>query len=121
MKPDYAGSRLGYARLLANTNRIEEAEKQAKAAVEADAGVAEAHELWGDLLASKGDMDGAARELQSAVRLRPDFWRAQFELDVVLGRKRDFAGAEEHLRIAAQGSDPAAKASARELLQKLGH
>jgi hypothetical protein len=53
--------------------------------------------------------------------LQPDFWRAQFDLGVVLGRKRDFAGAEEHLRIAAQGSDPAAKASARELLQKLGH
>ena len=118
LKPDYAGSRLGYARLLANTNRIEEAEKQAKAAVEADAGVAEAHELWGDLLASKGDMDGAARELQSAVRLRPDFWRAQFELGVVLDRKGDPA-AVEHLKIAAQGADPVARESAQRLLQKL--
>jgi Flp pilus assembly protein TadD len=80
--------------------------------------VAEAHELWGDLLASKGDMDGAARELQSAVRLRPDFWRAQFELGVVLDRKGDPA-AVEHLKIAAQGADPVARESAQRLLQKL--
>jgi hypothetical protein len=53
--------------------------------------------------------------------LQPDYWRAQFELGVVLGRKRDFAGAEEHLKIAAQGADPDAKAQAQQLLQKLGH
>jgi predicted CXXCH cytochrome family protein len=118
LKPDSASSRLGYARLLANANRNEEAEKQAKAAVEADAGAAEAHELWGCLLAAKGDGDGAARELQSAVRLQPDFWRAHFELGVVLERKGDPA-ALEHLKIAAQGTDPVAKESAQQFLQKL--
>jgi len=39
---------------------------------------------------------------------------------VVLGRKGDFAGAEEHLRMAAQGTDVDAKAAAQQLVQKLG-
>ena len=120
LKPDYAGSHLGYARLLANTNRNDEAEKQAQAAVGADGGMAEAHELWGYLLAAKGDVDGAARELQSAVRLQPEFWRAQYELGAVLDRKGDPA-AWQHLKLAAQGADPDAKASALELLKRLGH
>ena len=59
------------------TNRDAEAERQVKAAVEADGGVAEAHELWGYLLAEKGDVDGAVRELRIALRLRPDLGLAQ--------------------------------------------
>ena len=121
LKPDNPEARLNYARLLVSLHETGEAEKQARAAVEADARLTVAHQLLGALLATRGDLDGAERELRTAVGLQPDFWRAQFDLGVVLGRKRDFAGAEEHLRIAAQGSDPAAKASARELLQKLGH
>jgi len=120
LKADSAEARLNYARLLASINETGEAEKQVQAAVAADASVAGAHQLWGALLATRGDLDGAKRELQTAVRLQPDFWRAQFELGVVLGRERDYAGAEEHLRIAAQGADPDAKASAQQLLQRLG-
>ena len=58
--------------------------------------------------------------MSAAVRLQPDLWRAHFELGVVLGRTRDYAGAEEHLKLAAQGTDPDAKASALQLLQRLG-
>ena len=42
LKPDYAGSRLGYAKLLASINRTEEAEKTGAGAVQADAGLADA-------------------------------------------------------------------------------
>ena len=87
----------------------------------ADTRVPGAHQLLGALLATRGELAGAERELRAAVQMQPDFWRAQFELGVVLGRKRDFAGAEEHLKIAAQGADPAASALAKELLQRLGH
>lgn len=119
LKPDFAGSRLGYARLLANTNRNAEAEKQAKAAVEADAGVAEAHDLWGYLLADQGDLEGAVRELQAALRLQPDLWRSHYVLGAVLAQKGDTAGALEQLKIAVQGTDADAKASAQQLLQRL--
>jgi predicted CXXCH cytochrome family protein len=120
VKPDFAEGRLNYARMLASLNETGEAEKQAQAAVQADAGMTGAHQLLGALLGTRGDLDGAERELRTAVLQKPDLWRAQFELGVVLGRKRDFAGAEEHLRIAAQGTDPDAKAQAQQLLQRLG-
>ena len=61
----------------------------------------------------------AELELETAILLQPDLWRAQFELGVVLGRKRQYAAAEEHLKLAAQGDDPDAKASALKSLQQL--
>jgi Flp pilus assembly protein TadD len=76
--------------------------------------------LLGALLATRGDLEGAKRELQTAVRLQPNLWRAHFELGVVLGREHDSAGAVEHLKLAAEGSDPDAKASAQQLLKSLG-
>jgi hypothetical protein len=39
---------------------------------------------------------------------------------VALGKSRDFAGAEEHLKVAAGGNDPAVKAAAQEILRRLG-
>jgi Flp pilus assembly protein TadD len=88
--------------------------------VEADPGIPEAHELWGSLLTILGDADSAARELTTAVNLQPNFFRAHYELGVALGMKGDSTGAATHLRIAAQGNDPDAKASAQQLLKKLG-
>jgi predicted CXXCH cytochrome family protein len=120
LKPDFAGGRLNYARLLASLNENAEAAKQAKAAVESDPGIPVAHELWGSLLTSLGDADGATRELTTAVNLQPNFFRAHYELAVALGMKGDSTGATAHLRIAAQGNDPDARASAQELLKKLG-
>ncbi len=55
LKPDYAEARVDYARVLAQMNRLADAEKQAKLAVDADPRSTAAHELWGSLLASKGD------------------------------------------------------------------
>ncbi len=119
LRPKYAEAHLNYARLLTSSGDTENAEKQAQASVQADGNVAAAHELWGVLLGSKGDLEGAIREFQSAVRLQPAMWRAQYELGVALGKHREFAAAEEHLKIAAQGADPNVKAAAEDLLQKL--
>ena len=77
-----------------------------------------AHELWGILLTSLNDTDGAIRELTTAVNLQPDFWRAHYELGVALARKNDPAGAAAHLRLAARGNDPQVKAAALQALQE---
>ena len=119
LKPDFAEARLNYARLLLSMKETDQAEKQLQASIAADPKVAIAHELWGELLGAKSDLEGAVREFQSAVRLQPELWRAQYELGVALGKSRDFAGALEHLKIAAQGTDPEVKAAATALLQRL--
>jgi len=76
LKPDYPDTRLNYARTLASINETGEAEKQAQAAVESDAGMTGAHQLLGALLATRGDLDGAERELRTAVLQQPELWRA---------------------------------------------
>ena len=119
LKSDFAEGRLNYARMLASLNETADAEKQLQASIAADPNIAGAHQLLGALLATRADLDGAQRELETAILLQPDLWRAQFELGVVLGRKRQYAAAEQHLKLAAQGDDPEAKASALKLLQQL--
>ncbi len=118
LQPSAANPRLNYARLLANLNLNKEAEEQAKAAVLADPGVPAAHELWGMLLSTQGEAEGAVRELKTAVNLEPDFWRAHYELGVALLNRGDTAEADQHLRQAAQGKDPEAKAAAQKLLNR---
>lgn len=54
------------------------------------------------------------------MRLKPDFWRAQFELGMVLAIRGDTIAAVEHLRAAAQGKDADAKTRAEQLLKKIG-
>jgi predicted CXXCH cytochrome family protein len=120
LNPGYAEARLNYARLLANANQLADSEKQAKAAVEADPNLAGAHELWGYLLSARGDLQGAVGELQSALRLKPDSGRAHYELGLALGRLGNSAAALEHLRMAAQGTDPEARSGALQVLQRLG-
>ena len=87
--------------------------------MEAAPGAADVRELLGFLLAARGDYPGALRELQEAVRLQPEFGRAQYELGVLLQQKGD-AAAVEHLRAAARSSERDAKAAAQQLLQKMG-
>jgi len=120
LKPDYAEARLNYARLLYSLGEMDEAEKQVSGSVATNARVPEAHELWGLLLGRRNDLQGAVREFGEAVKLRPDLWSAQYELGVALGKSRDFAGAEEHLKLAAEGSDPEVKAAAENILRRLG-
>jgi Flp pilus assembly protein TadD len=67
----------------------------------------------------RGDLAAAVRELQTAVELQPNLWRAQFQLGETLARQGDLAAAREHLNLAAQGADPEARASALEVLRSL--
>jgi Flp pilus assembly protein TadD len=71
------------------------------------------------LLAEKGDLPGASRELLEAVRLQPNNWRAQVELGMVLLRQGDRTGAVLHLTAAAQGPDPEARSAATQILRGL--
>lgn len=120
LNPALISARINYARLLANLNQTAEATKQAQAAIDAEPNSPDAHELLGLLLAG-GDPNGSIRELTRAVELDASFARAQYELGVALAQKGDRSGAIIHLRIAALGDDPQAKAAAAQVLQQLGN
>ncbi|HEY7335980.1 MAG TPA: tetratricopeptide repeat protein [Bryobacteraceae bacterium] len=120
IQPGIAEWRLNLGRVLASRGQLPEARYQFEQAVKLKPDLAEARLEYGHLLEDRGDSAGAIRELEAAVRLQKDLWRAHFELAMALGRRGDTTGALEHLRIAANGSDPDARAAALQVLQRLG-
>jgi Flp pilus assembly protein TadD len=93
--------------------------RQVEAAVQADPNLAEAHELLGNLLARKGEVEGALREYREALRARPEFSRAHLALGSALALTGDVSGATAHLRQAAAGCDTTVRREALQILQQL--
>jgi tetratricopeptide (TPR) repeat protein len=118
--PADAAVRFNYAVTLSGLKEFADAELQVTAAIRLDNNFAEAHALLGNLLQRKDRMDDARREYETALRIRPDLGRAQFDLGALLAGKGDLAGATPHLRNAARSPDPALRALAEELMQRLG-
>jgi Flp pilus assembly protein TadD len=119
IQPGIAEWRLNLARVLATRGEIPEARFQFEQAIRLKPDSAEARLDYGRLLADH-ESAAAIRELQAAVRLQPDLWRAHFELAMALGRSGNTTAAREQLTIAASGSDPEVRSQALEVLQKLG-
>ncbi len=118
-EPGIAEWRLNLARALASQGSIPEARYQFQQSLRLKPDYGDARIDYAHLLASQGDANGSLRELQTATRLQPDLWRAQYELGMALGTKGDVKSAVEHLRIAAAGADPQARAAALQVLQQL--
>ena len=76
--------------------------------------------LLGGLLAKKRLLTGAAREYQQALKLQPSLSRLHLALANVLTAQGNMAGAVQHLRAAAKGTDPAVAEAATRELQQLG-
>ena len=72
------------------------------------------------LLARKGNLDEALPHYEAAVRLNPDFSRAQPDLGATLAAKGDIAGAIRYLREAAKASDSRIARQAADALRQLG-
>jgi Flp pilus assembly protein TadD len=68
----------------------------------------------------RNELAAAIRELETAVRMKPDLWRAHFELAMALGRNGNAGAAREQLTIAANGSDAEVRAQAIDVLGRLG-
>jgi predicted CXXCH cytochrome family protein len=117
LNPAYAEARVDYARVLADSNRPAEAVQQVMRAVRDDPRSAPGHELLGTLLAASNNMAGARKELEESVRLKPDFWRARFELGMVLLKQGDRTGFD-HLTAVAQNADPETRAAAQQVLRE---
>jgi len=87
-----------YALELSAVNRLHDARTAVEAALQADPGMAEAHELLSGLLAGSRRLPEAAEEYARAIQLKPEFARAHLDLARVLADQGDMPGAIEHLR-----------------------
>jgi predicted CXXCH cytochrome family protein len=110
-----------YALTLVQMNRFEDSRRQVQAAVNADPNLAEAHELLGGLMARDKDLNSALVEFQEAVRLKPEFSRAQLDLGMTLVALGNTNEALPHLREAAKSSDPRIAGAAAEALRRIGN
>jgi Flp pilus assembly protein TadD len=110
-----------YALAMVRADRFDEAQTQAEIAARTDVTLFEAHELLGGLHARKKELAAAAGEYMAALTLKPDLWRVHLRLGMVLASEGDKAGAEVHLRAAAQGDDAAIARQAADALARLGN
>jgi tetratricopeptide (TPR) repeat protein len=119
LQPLDAANLYEFALTLAQMERFDDSQKQAEAAIKADARQAEAHELLGGLLSRKSDMDGALHEYQEAVRLKPAFSRAQLDLAAALVATGHTNEALAPLREAAKSADPRIADTATRALRQI--
>lgn len=119
-RPNFAPHLYDYALTLSSAGQLDRAQETAEVAAHADPKLPEIHVLLGGLLARKGQLPGAAREYQEALRLRQDFGRARLDLASVLMAQGDQQGAVEQLREAARSSDTEVARLAARALQQLG-
>jgi tetratricopeptide (TPR) repeat protein len=120
LRPGWAPYLYDYALELSLVNRANDARAAVDAALHADPDMAEAHALSGGLFAGNRQLQEAADEYKSAIRLKPDFARAHLDFARVLAAQGDMDGAVEHLKKAATGSDPATAQAATQALQRIG-
>ncbi len=119
LRPGYGPHLYNYALALARSNRFDEAQTAAKAAVEADPKQPGPHELWAGLLARSREFPAAVREYQAVLDLQPDTPRIHMELAKIYAFTGDMTAAIAQLREAQKGSDPAIAAQAASALQRL--
>jgi cytochrome c-type biogenesis protein CcmH/NrfG len=106
--------------LLGRISHFDEAQRELEASSRADPGFADAHELLGDLLMARKQVQDAVSHYREAVRISPDSSRAHLGLGAALVAAGDVGDAIPHLQKAAAGSDAATREQAAEMLRQLG-
>ena len=89
-----------------------------EAILRANPNSAEAHEFLGNLFNAKGEPDRAIDHYREAIRIAPDFDRANLDLGSALAAKGDASAALPYLRKAAQSKDAQTRAAALKILNK---
>ena len=74
----------------------------------------------GNLLAAKGQVRAALDQYREAVKLRPEFGRAQLDLGSQLADSGNVAEAIPYLRKAAESPQQVVREEASQILQQLG-
>lgn len=119
LAPGDASHWFDYALALARMDRLDEALERALASVRMKPGLPEVHELLGGLYEGKQLPSEAIREYQWTLEQSPELSRVHLRLGNLLIAQGDAAGAREHLREAARGSDAAVAQRAVAALRSL--
>jgi tetratricopeptide (TPR) repeat protein len=99
-QPDSVDAAYFRALALFNTGRVAEAEREARRALQIDAGASAAHTLLGIILGSRGENSNASDELSQAAALDPRSFDAYFNLGRVQYCMKDYTTAAASLRTA---------------------
>ncbi len=117
---DYLGARYNYALALKRVHRLDDAQTQLEAILRANPNSAEAHEFLGNVFAAKEQMDRAIEQYREAIRIVPDFDRANLDLALALADSGNPSAALPYLRRAAQSGDAETRQAAERVLEKIG-
>jgi cytochrome c-type biogenesis protein CcmH/NrfG len=98
---------------------MDDAQQQLEAIVQANPNSAEAHEFLGNLLTAKGQTDRAIDQYREAVRIEPEFDRANLDLGSALANTANPTAALPYLRKAAQSSDAQTREEAQKILKTI--
>ncbi len=120
LKPRDAVTRYNFAVALGGARQFDEAQRQLEAAIEADASLADAHELLAKLLMARDQPAAAVPHYREWLRLHPESAQAQFGLGSALAMTGERAAAIPYLRRAAAAEDAATREGAARLLRQLG-
>ncbi len=118
-KTDYNFARYNYAIALAQAKHLSEAEAQLEIVLKTDPAAADTHEALGIILATDGQRARALEHYREAVRIRPDFGRANLSLGSALLDDGEVAAATVYLKTAAANSDPEIARAARQILSRI--
>ena len=93
LNPSLGEAHLGYAHLLSNLGRNDEAAVHARQAVALDPLSPLVNTLASAFIAGTGAVEEAGQTLSKALELEPDFWIALLVRNQKLAKERDYAGA----------------------------
>ena len=104
LNPNYADAHRGYAQLLSNIGRHDEAVKEAERARELDPVSLITNTLQGQFLHFAGRDDDAVRRFEESLELDPNFWVAHVNLAYVLIHQKKYGPALTELEKAREQS-----------------
>ena len=93
VSPDSAAARLTTARMMMHHDLPEEAARQAKAALQLDAKIPEAHFLLGEVAIGRGETQAAISELKAEIAINPGYAMAYYRLGDAYSRVEDWDSA----------------------------
>ena len=112
-------TRLDYALMLARARHPEEAQGLFESLLGSDRDDAKGRDVLGNILLAKGQTAGALEQFRKAVRLAPEFARANLDLGSALANSGDIAAARPYLRKAAESRYVWIRDEAQKLFERI--